>query len=85
MPAVRTSPFPTLESLGPYEILTTIASGGMATVYLARKRGVGGFDREVALKVIHPHLQVESSGVDETCAQFSSAASARMPSANGRG
>jgi serine/threonine-protein kinase len=28
----------------------------MATVYLARYRGVGGFAREVAIKKLHPHL-----------------------------
>lgn len=28
----------------------------MATVYLARSRGVGGFEREVAVKKLHPHL-----------------------------
>ncbi len=34
-----------------------IASGGMATVYLARSRGAGGFEREVALKLTHLHLR----------------------------
>ena len=33
-----------------------IATGGMATVYLARLQGTGGFNREFALKVVHPHL-----------------------------
>jgi eukaryotic-like serine/threonine-protein kinase len=28
----------------------------MATVYLARKRGLGGFEREVAIKLAHAHL-----------------------------
>jgi serine/threonine-protein kinase len=43
-------------SLRGYELLDEIASGGMATVYLARKRGVGGFERLVAIKCCHPHL-----------------------------
>ncbi|HZO16855.1 MAG TPA: serine/threonine-protein kinase, partial [Polyangiaceae bacterium] len=34
-----------------------IASGGMATVYLARTRGAGGFERDVALKLTHAHLR----------------------------
>ncbi len=42
--------------LGRYDVVRRIASGGMATVYRARKRGRGGFKRDVALKVIHPHL-----------------------------
>ena len=42
--------------VGRYEVLVPIASGGMATVYLARSRGAGGFEREVALKLTHAHL-----------------------------
>jgi serine/threonine-protein kinase len=41
---------------GPYLLRYEIASGGMATVYLARARGPAGFDRATALKRIHPHL-----------------------------
>jgi serine/threonine-protein kinase len=43
--------------VGRYEVLVPIASGGMATVYLARSRGAGGFEREVALKLTHLHLR----------------------------
>jgi serine/threonine protein kinase len=43
-------------SLGRYVITGRIASGGMATVYRARLEGEGGFAREFAVKVIHPHL-----------------------------
>jgi serine/threonine protein kinase len=42
--------------LGRYEVLTQLASGGMATVYIARAQGVAGFERLVAIKVLHPHL-----------------------------
>lgn len=40
-------------TLGRYELLAPIASGGMATVYLARAGGVGGFSRQVAVKVLN--------------------------------
>jgi serine/threonine protein kinase len=43
-------------NLGRYVITGRIASGGMATVYRARLEGEGGFAREFAVKVIHPHL-----------------------------
>jgi serine/threonine protein kinase len=43
-------------ALGRYVITRRIASGGMATVYRARLDGQGGFAREFAIKVIHPHL-----------------------------
>lgn len=42
--------------LGRYEVLSQLASGGMATVYVARAQGVAGFERLVAVKVLHPHL-----------------------------
>jgi serine/threonine protein kinase len=47
------------ERIGRYDVLLPIASGGMGTVYLARSRGLGGFERYVALKVMHAHLQHE--------------------------
>ncbi len=43
--------------LGRYELLYEIASGGMATVYLARVVGMKGFERVVAVKCCHPHLR----------------------------
>jgi eukaryotic-like serine/threonine-protein kinase len=45
--------------LGRYLLCYELASGGMATVYLARSEGQHaetGFERLVALKIIHPHL-----------------------------
>jgi serine/threonine protein kinase len=42
--------------VGRYETLGAIASGGMATVYLGRAVGLAGFERNVAIKVMHPHL-----------------------------
>lgn len=54
------SPPPPTSRLGRYEITGRIATGGMATVYLARLEATGGFAREFALKVVHPHLVAES-------------------------
>ena len=47
-----------------YELVAEIASGGMATVFLARLSGVGGFQRFVAIKRLHPHLAGEQEFVD---------------------
>lgn len=44
---------------GRYETLRPIASGGMATVHLARALGAGGFERLVAIKAMHPHIEAE--------------------------
>jgi serine/threonine-protein kinase len=49
--------------LGRYELLGEIASGGMATVFLARSSGAGGFSRLVAVKRLHPHLESEEEFV----------------------
>jgi len=42
--------------IGRYEILSTIGSGGMGSVYRARMQGPAGAAKEVALKLIHQHL-----------------------------
>jgi serine/threonine-protein kinase len=47
-----------------YDLVAEIASGGMATVYLARLSGVGGFRRFVAIKRLHPHLAKEREFVE---------------------
>jgi serine/threonine-protein kinase len=47
-----------------YELVGELASGGMATVYLARLTGVGGFQRFVAMKRLHPHLAGEKEFVE---------------------
>jgi eukaryotic-like serine/threonine-protein kinase len=46
----------TLPSFGRYETLHLLASGGMASVYLGRARGPAGFERLVAVKVMHEHI-----------------------------
>ncbi|MBX7195690.1 MAG: protein kinase [Sandaracinaceae bacterium] len=50
--------------LGRYTLVRELASGGMATVYLARAEGPQGFEKLVALKVIHPHLAKQRAFVD---------------------
>ncbi|HLM75303.1 MAG TPA: serine/threonine-protein kinase, partial [Polyangiaceae bacterium] len=49
--------------IGRYEVIRAIASGGMATVHLARTVGEGGFERLVAIKVMHPHIATDPAFV----------------------
>ena len=42
--------------VGRYAIFDELASGGMATVYLGRLMGSGGFARTVAIKSLHPQF-----------------------------
>jgi serine/threonine protein kinase len=51
VPAMSDAPL-----FGKYELLSTLGSGGMATVHRACLRGPAGAARQVALKVIHPSL-----------------------------
>ncbi len=60
-PRKREEPAAAVSSSGPdrfgqYEILERIASGGMAELYKAKRTGVEGFQKIVAIKKILPHL-----------------------------
>lgn len=50
-------------TLGAYTLLTKLATGGMATVYVGSKQGVAGFERLVAIKCCHPHLREDQEFV----------------------
>jgi len=50
--------------MGRYRLCFELASGGMATVYLARVEGPAGFEKLVALKCIHPHLAKERDFIE---------------------
>lgn len=47
------------QRLGRYELLHRIAKGGMGEIFLAKARGAGGFEKNVILKTILPHLAEE--------------------------
>lgn len=50
--------------LGRFELVAELASGGMATVFLGRLGGAGGFQRFVAVKRLHSHLADDHEFVD---------------------
>ncbi|MBK7579374.1 MAG: protein kinase [Myxococcales bacterium] len=64
---------------GRYEVVRPIAQGGMATVYLAKILGEGGFERLVAVKVMHPHIANESEFVSMFLDEARLAARIRHP------
>ena len=51
-------------TIGRYQLCFELASGGMASVYLARAEGSPGFQKLVALKRIHPHLSSERAYIE---------------------
>lgn len=46
-------------TFGPYTLLRRLAVGGMAEIYVASTRGLGGFEKLAALKLVHPHLAAD--------------------------
>lgn len=51
-------------TVGRYELVHRLGHGGMAAVYLGRATGRAGFEKLVAVKVIHPHLAAEPEFVE---------------------
>jgi eukaryotic-like serine/threonine-protein kinase len=49
--------------LGRYELVRRLAMGGMGEIYLAYTRGAGGFEKQVIIKTILPHLAEEEEFV----------------------
>jgi|GEM_PF-3352875 len=48
---------------GKYRLVQKVASGGMAEVYLARSSSIGGFEKLLAIKRMHPKLSAHSGFV----------------------
>src|SRR3954468_21276092 len=46
-------------AFGPYTLLKRLAVGGMAEIYVAKTVGLGGFEKLVAIKLVHPHLSAD--------------------------
>jgi hypothetical protein len=49
---------------GRYNLVRTLGAGGMAEVYLARITGEAGFEKDVALKIMHKNLATDQKVVD---------------------
>jgi serine/threonine protein kinase len=52
------------QSFGKYQLLKKLATGGMAEVWLARQAGIEGFQKNVVVKRILPHLAEDREFVD---------------------
>ncbi len=65
--------------LGRYELLRPIAAGGMATVYLGKLSGEGGFERLIAIKLLHPHIAAQPEFVTMFLDEARLAAQIRHP------
>lgn len=52
-----------MQQFGSYQLIRQIAVGGMAEVFLAKVVGVEDFEKFVALKMIHPHLAMNTEFV----------------------
>jgi serine/threonine protein kinase len=52
------------DSFGPYQLVDRVAIGGMAEVFKAKRAGVAGFEKVVAVKRILPHLSENKEFLD---------------------
>jgi phosphate/phosphite/phosphonate ABC transporter binding protein len=52
------------DTIGKYELISRLATGGMAEVFLARERGLAGLERLVVIKRMLPHLADDPVFVD---------------------
>jgi serine/threonine protein kinase len=52
------------QQFGPYQLVKRIAFGGMAEIHLAKTSGIGGFEKLLALKVIHPKYSEDQEFID---------------------
>ena len=64
---------------GKYTLLSHLATGGMAQVYLAKQRGPSGFEKELVIKRILPHLASDPSFVQMFLAEATLAARVNHP------
>ena len=65
--------------VGRFEFLMRLGQGGMATVYLARALGTGGFQRLVAIKLMHQFLGADDQFVEMFLDEARVAAHIRHP------
>jgi tRNA A-37 threonylcarbamoyl transferase component Bud32 len=47
-----------------YEVLEFLAEGGMGSIYLGKKRGAGGFEKQVVLKQLRPEYTEQQEFID---------------------
>lgn len=64
---------------GPYRLLEKIATGGMAEVFKAKRSGVAGFEKILAVKRILPHLSFNKEFVEMFIAEAKLVASLQHP------
>lgn len=67
------------ESFGGYTLLRPIGVGGMAEVFLARHVGVEGFEKEVVIKRIRPHLSATPAFINMFLAEAKLASQLNHP------
>ena len=54
--------------LGPYRLVARLGAGGFATVFRAVARGELGFEREVAIKLLHPEMLARNADMTKALA-----------------
>src|SRR5688572_31968627 len=55
---------PVLAPVDRYEVLAFLAAGGMGSIYLGKKLGAGGFEKEVVLKQLRPEYTEQDEFIE---------------------
>ena len=55
---------PKKQQLGKYALIKKLAQGGMAEIFLAEQQGPGGFQKQLVIKRILPHLADDKKFVE---------------------
>ncbi len=61
--ALRPEPSSTQQSFGKYTLVAKLAAGGMGEIFLAKVKGVGGFEKLVVLKRLLDHMAEDANFV----------------------
>jgi eukaryotic-like serine/threonine-protein kinase len=64
VPSINPSNIGAGAMIGRWEVVRRLGSGGMADVYLAHSKGEAGFEKLVAIKVMHAHLARNERAVE---------------------
>jgi hypothetical protein len=71
----RNTPGTGPQRLGKYQLARRIAVGGMGEIFYAKAGGIEGFEREVAIKKMLPHLAADRAFIDMMIKERSSPSS----------
>src|SRR5687768_18006803 len=72
LPTLRSSDLSAAAPIERYVVLEYLSEGGMGAIYLGKKLGAGGFEKEVVLKQLLPEFTQQPERSEEHTSEFQS-------------